>query len=55
MKKLPKFWRGDTTMKPTNRREMTPRQRMIEDLKDYLLAAAIGLALAWVLVEGLSR
>lgn len=38
-----------------NWREMTPRERRIEKLKDYGLAVAISLSLAWVLVEGLSK
>ena len=38
-----------------NWREMTPRERHIEKLKDYGLAVAISLSLAWVLVEGLSK
>lgn len=38
-----------------NWREMTPRERRIEKLKDYGLAVAISLSLAWVLVERLSK
>jgi hypothetical protein len=38
-----------------NWREMTPRERRIEKLKDYMLAAGIALSLAWVLVEGLTK
>lgn len=38
-----------------NWREMTPRERQIEKLKDYMLATAISLSLAWLLVEGLSK
>lgn len=38
-----------------NINEMTPRERQIEKLKDYLLAVSIGLGLAWMLVESLSK
>lgn len=37
------------------RNEMTPRERLVEDLKDYMLAIAIGTALAWAIVWGLSK
>jgi len=38
-----------------NINEMTPRERQIEKLKDYLLAVSIGLGLAWMLVDALSK
>lgn len=38
-----------------NTREMTPRERQIEKLKDYLLVVAIGAGLAWFLVDALSK
>lgn len=38
-----------------NPREMTPAERRTEKLKNYLLAVALGLALVWLLVEGLSK
>lgn len=38
-----------------NRNEMTPAERQIEKLKDYLLAVCIGAALAWFLVDALSK
>jgi hypothetical protein len=41
--------------KTMNRNEMTPAERQIEKLKDYLLAVCIGAALAWFLVDALSK
>jgi len=38
-----------------NWREMTPRERQIEKLKDYLLAATIAASIAMVLFFGLSK
>lgn len=38
-----------------NPREMTPRERQIEKLKDYLLAATIAICIAMVLFYGLSK
>jgi hypothetical protein len=38
-----------------NTREMTPRERQIEKLKDYLLAVTIGCGLAWFVVDALSK
>ena len=38
-----------------NWREMTPRERQIEKLKDYALAVTMATAFAWVLVEALSK
>jgi hypothetical protein len=38
-----------------NPREMTPSERRIHKLKEYTLAVAIGVALAWLLVDGLSK
>jgi hypothetical protein len=44
-----------STGETMNINEMTPRERQIEKLKDYLLAVSIGLGLAWILVESLSK
>lgn len=38
-----------------NYREMTPRERRIEKLKDYMLATGIAIALAWIIVESLAK
>lgn len=38
-----------------NQREMTPRERQVEKLKDYMLAAAISLGIVWFLVDSLSK
>jgi hypothetical protein len=34
---------------------MNTRERQVEKLKDYLLAAAISLGFVWVLVDGLTH
>lgn len=38
-----------------NTREMTPRERQVEKLRDYLLAAAISLGFVWMLVDNLTK
>lgn len=42
-------------MKQTNFRVLTPRERMKEKILDYSLALVIGVGLAWLLVEWLSK
>lgn len=38
-----------------NPREMTPAERRREKLLNYALAIGLGLTLAWILIEGLSK
>lgn len=38
-----------------NTREMTPRERHVETLKDYLLAVAISAGFVWFLVDALTK
>ena len=38
-----------------NTREMTPSERQVEKLKDYVLAAAISLGFVWFLVDSLTH
>lgn len=42
-------------MKPQNWREMTPRERQVEKLKNYGLALAIAMGIVWLVVEGLTK
>lgn len=38
-----------------NTREMTPRERQVEMLKDWSLAAAISAGFVWFLVDALTK
>lgn len=38
-----------------NTREMTPRERQVETLKDCLLAVAVAIGFVWLMVDAITK